>query len=53
MGDMCKCKNQECPLKERCHRYTAKPDLYQFYGEFKYEDGKCEYFWDNNKKRKK
>ncbi len=33
MLDICKCKGQVgdivCPYKEKCYRYTSKPDEYQ------------------------
>jgi hypothetical protein len=49
MPDISKCENEECPLKEKCYRFTATPSpVLQAYAYFKPdEDGKCEYFWDN------
>lgn len=49
MPDISMCENQECPLKEKCYRYTAKPSpVLQAYGYFKPdEEGKCYYYWDN------
>lgn len=49
MPDISMCKNDNCPLKEKCYRYTAEPSPYrQSYGLFPQpKDGKCEYFWDN------
>jgi hypothetical protein len=48
--DISMCANEECPLKEKCYRYTAKPEMMQSYGDFKPdENGECEYFWDNKK----
>lgn len=51
--DITMCKGTECPVKERCHRFTAKPDEYQAYfvdapGETK--DGKfnCNMYWGAN-----
>lgn len=55
MPDISKCENEECPLKEKCYRYTAipSPDL-QAYGWFKPdEDGKCNGFWDNKNYKNK
>ena len=48
MPDISMCANEECPLKEKCYRYTSEPDKYlQSYGDFKPdENGECEYFWD-------
>ena len=41
----------ECPYKDKCYRYTVKPDNnYQSYSDFTalLEDGKkCEYFISN------
>ena len=48
--DISKCENEECPLKEKCYRYTSKPSEYrQTYSEFKYDEitKGCDYFWSN------
>lgn len=50
MPDISKCENLECPLKEKCYRYTSEPkEHWQAYTNFKYnEDAKsCDFFWDN------
>ena len=50
MPDMAMCRDNECPIKERCYRYTAQPDKWnQVYGDFKYpkDAEKCDYFWSN------
>jgi hypothetical protein len=49
MPDISKCENEECPLKEKCYRYTATPSPgLQSYSYFKPdEEGKCDAFWDN------
>lgn len=53
MSDISKCLNLDCPLKDKCWRFTSPTDsLWQVYADFTYEitkDGKveCEYFWDN------
>ena len=49
MPDISMCENKNCPLKEKCYRYTAKPSEHlQAYGYFKpNEEGKCDYYWDN------
>lgn len=43
------CHGTDCPKKESCYRYTAKPEPYQTY--FVHTpleiDGSCEYFWEN------
>lgn len=55
MPDITMCVNTECPLRDKCFRYRAKPDEWQSYSDFKPETGadkdwnfvvKCEYFWD-------
>lgn len=28
------CSNQNCPSKNKCYRFMAKPDSYQTYSEF-------------------
>lgn len=30
-NDLTKCSGENCPIKNRCHRYTASPDEYQSY----------------------
>ena len=52
MPDISMCTNGECPLKQKCFRYTAKPiEHRQSYSMFKptVVDGEitCEWFWDN------
>lgn len=48
------CKGDNCPLKDQCFRYTAKPSEYQSYFvntpyKIKSNKFKCEYLWaDNN-----
>lgn len=46
MPDISMCKNNECPLKQKCYRYRAVPNHLQTYASFKPNDkGICEYFW--------
>lgn len=52
MPDITMCENKECPLKDKCFRYTATPSEHiQSYSYFKptIVDGKatCDWFWDN------
>lgn len=49
MPDISMCANKDCPLKENCYRFTAKPSEYQSYVEFQIDDesGECSGFWDN------
>lgn len=52
MPDITMCINKTCPLREKCYRATAFPDLHwQSFAEYTPEDGKCEYFWDNTGRR--
>lgn len=34
MPDISMCGNNQCPLRYRCYRFTAKPDYYQAYMQF-------------------
>lgn len=56
MPDITMCCNHECPLREKCYRYRARPDKYwQSYAFYKPENKpfgpvgdtslECEYFW--------
>ena len=45
MPDISMCSGFECPLRETCYRYTAKPDERQsWFGKPPVKDGKCEYY---------
>jgi hypothetical protein len=47
MSDITMCKGTDCPIKEKCYRFTAKADdLYQsYFTEPPIKDGKCEMYW--------
>lgn len=51
--DISKCANKECPLRDKCWRFTAPDSPYrQAYADFEFKvnekgEVKCEYFWDN------
>jgi hypothetical protein len=48
MSDITKCPGGGCPIKERCHRFTAKPSDYQsYFVEPPYNDLSCDMFWSN------
>lgn len=50
------CRNERCPSKNYCHRYTATPsEFIQSYGGFGPEEGddKCDHFWPNGKDSEK
>lgn len=44
------CKGTNCPYKENCYRYTAKPSEYQswFMESPIGENGKCDLYWGEN-----
>ena len=43
--DICMCQGYECPLKDECLRYKAKPEKLQtYFTEVQYKNGKCEYY---------
>lgn len=47
MVEISKCANKDCPIKEKCHRWTAKDDeKWQSYAKFEYNIG-CEFFIPN------
>lgn len=50
MPDITMCRGTDCPQKEKCHRYTAKPcDHWQSYFiDPPIKDGKCEMYWGEN-----
>ena len=46
--DICMCKGTECPLKNKCLRYNARPGkLQSYFTGIQYQNGKCEYFVDH------
>ncbi len=59
MADISKCKNEKCPLKEHCYRYTAPANEYwQAYSDFKFkisDDGRvdCDGYWGSSTMRNK
>jgi len=58
MPDISKCTGGDCPLKETCFRYLAKPSFRQsYFAEPPYTDQGCEHYWKDNlllyKKNKK
>jgi len=49
MPDITMCMGTNCPHKETCHRYTAKPSEYQsYFTDAPIKDGKCEMYWGPN-----
>lgn len=50
--DISMCADNECPVRETCYRFKAKPSEYrQSYGEFDrlnnpgIAEGSCSYYW--------
>jgi len=41
MTDITKCRNDTCPMRENCYRFTAKDSLMQSYSMYVYENGMC------------
>lgn len=53
MADITMCRDQNCPVKEKCYRFTANPGMMQSYFldiPGKIEDGKftCDMYWGEN-----
>jgi hypothetical protein len=50
MPDITMCPGTDCPHKEKCYRFTAKPDEYwqSYFMNSPIKDGKCEYYWGEN-----
>ena len=47
--DITMCPGTNCPHKEKCYRFTAKPGDYQsYFMESPIKEGKCDYFWGEN-----
>ena len=47
MADITMCKGTNCPQKETCYRFTAKPNEYRqsYFMEAPIKYGKCEMYW--------
>jgi len=53
MADISKCKDETCPSKNMCYRFTAPAnELRQSYGIFNREEDadNCNFFWNNENK---
>lgn len=50
MPDITMCSGKDCPFRDQCYRYTAKPSEYQqaYFSEPPIKDGKCDYYWGEN-----
>jgi len=49
MPDISKCTGVNCPMKNKCYRYTSVDSYYQSYFTTPpiKEDGECEYYWED------
>ena len=50
MSDITMCLGTDCPYKETCYRYTAKPNEYWqcYFTEPPIKDGQCDMYWGEN-----
>lgn len=53
MPDIAKCLSKDCPLREKCYRFTCEPSpFWQSYSSFKptideeTKEVKCDYYWE-------
>jgi hypothetical protein len=48
--DITMCQGTNCPLKDSCYRYKAKPNkIWQsWFTESPIKDGKCDMYWGEN-----
>lgn len=47
--DITMCVGTNCPHKQKCYRYTAKPSDYQsYFVKPPIKDGKCDMYWGEN-----
>lgn len=55
MTDISKCDNKDCPIRDKCYRFTAKSGEWQTYADFQYDKklNKCVYFWEEYKLKTK
>ena len=54
MPDISMCDGKNCPVRDKCYRFTATPTpMRQAYMTFpRKDDGSCDEFWDNSKMRR-
>ena len=54
MPDITMCKGEQCPMKERCYRFTATPSNYQsWFAEVPFmKSGNCNHHWPTTPKEK-
>ncbi len=50
MSDITKCSGKDCPMKDKCYRFTAKDGFWQsYFTKVPNKGKKCNQFWDNTK----
>jgi hypothetical protein len=51
--DISLCLGTDCPQKETCYRFTAKPNEYwqSYFSVPPIKDGKCDMYWGDNSER--
>ena len=51
MPDVSMCSGENCPLKNSCYRFTAKPSEYRqayfMQVPYNHEEKKCDHYWGN------
>ena len=50
MPDITMCPGTDCPQREKCYRFTAKPSEYMqsYFMKAPIKDGKCDMYWGEN-----
>ena len=50
MPDITMCPGTDCPAKESCYRFKAKPDEHwqSYFMKAPIKDGKCDMYWGEN-----
>ena len=50
MPDITMCPGTNCPQREKCYRFTAKPSEYMqsYFMKAPIKDGKCDMYWGEN-----
>jgi hypothetical protein len=48
--DITMCPGTNCPQREKCYRFTAKPSEYMqsYFMKAPIKDGKCDMYWGEN-----
>lgn len=48
MSDITMCEGTDCPMKEKCYRFTAPINEYRqsYFVNVPLKDGECEHYWE-------